>query len=64
MSEKYTELAKAVSSARAKAAAIGPQHALWDVIMDAEALMAGRQTLVQGSEDERAETLTRALNRP
>ncbi|CAM5769826.1 hypothetical protein [Bosea minatitlanensis] len=39
--ELLTEL---LPLARQRAAAIGPQHAWWDLISDAEALLAGRQT--------------------
>jgi hypothetical protein len=61
MSEKYTELAKAVSSARAKAAAVGPQYALWDAIMDAEALMNEEPTIVPGNDEKRVENLIKML---
>ena len=42
---------------RAKAQPVGPQHALWDVIFDAEALIAGRPTMLSGTPDEIFEKL-------
>lgn len=44
-------------AARRTAQMIGPQHAFWDVIMDAEALMDGRPTLLKGSPNEVAHKL-------
>ncbi|MBY0559840.1 hypothetical protein [Hyphomicrobium sp.] len=40
------ELRTATKCARAKASAVGPMHALWDVILDAEAILAGKQSLL------------------
>lgn len=31
---------------RGVAARVGPQHAFWDVIFDAEAMLEGKQTLL------------------
>ena len=31
---------------------VGPLHAAWDVIFDAEAWLEGKQTLVRGSHEE------------
>lgn len=42
---KIGDLTAAISSARGRASKVGPQHALWDVIADAEAVLAGKQTL-------------------
>lgn len=44
-------------AARRTAQIVGPQHAFWDVIMDAEALMDGRPTLLKGSPNEVAHKL-------
>lgn len=37
---------------RAIAEPVGPLHALWDVISDADALLAGRETILPGTPDE------------
>lgn len=39
------EIRALVVKARAIAAPVGPMHALWDVIFDAEALLDGRLTV-------------------
>ena len=35
-----------IKAARQQAAPVGPGHALWDLIFDAEALLVGGQTLL------------------
>lgn len=39
------KLRQKIKEWRAKAESSGPQHALWDTIFDAEALLVGRVTL-------------------
>lgn len=39
-----------IKAARRKARSVGPLHALWDVIADAEALLDGRKTLLPADE--------------
>jgi hypothetical protein len=40
------ELRTAIERARKKASAVGPQHALWDVILDAEAILRGQRSVI------------------
>jgi len=40
------ELKAFIKAARKRAAPVGPGHALWDLIFDAEALLVGGQTLL------------------
>lgn len=40
------ELSNLISRARARAEPVGPMHALWDMIGDAEALLEGKPTLL------------------
>jgi hypothetical protein len=40
------ELKAFIKAARQRAAPVGPGHALWDLIFDAEALLVGGQTLL------------------
>lgn len=42
-------LEKKILEWRIEAGAVGPMHALWDVISDAECLLAGKKTLLQGA---------------
>ena len=37
---------------REVAVRVGPQHSYWDCIADAEALLDGRHTILQGTPDE------------
>lgn len=58
------ELAKAISAARITAQRVGPMHSAWDDIFDAEAILAGKNTLnVWGSRDAAITALTRRLKR-
>lgn len=58
------ELQNAISNARKRASKVGALHADWDVIFDAEALIAGKETLHDWGERERAiQILTERLNR-
>lgn len=50
--QQRLDLQERVEQWRQRAAHVGPQHSLWDVIADAEALLAGRPTLMQGSKEE------------
>jgi hypothetical protein len=45
-------LRELVNKARAIAAPVGPQHALWDVISDAEAILQGQKPIVPRSDVE------------
>ncbi len=40
------DLRVSIAAARPRAQLIGPMHAHWDVIMDAESFLAGKRTLV------------------
>jgi len=40
------ELKAFIKAARQQAAPVGPGHALWDLIFDAEAMLVGGQTLL------------------
>ena len=40
------ELKAFIKAARQRAAPVGPLHALWDLIFDAEALLVGGKTLL------------------
>ena len=42
-----------IKAARQRAAPVGPLHALWDLIFDAEALLVGGQTLLSCEQIER-----------
>lgn len=44
--EQREKLRRKIKEWRAIAEPVGPQHALWDTIFDAEALLVGRVTLV------------------
>lgn len=60
---KIGALNAAILSARARASKVGPQHALWDVIADAEALLAGKCTLGDwGPRSSAFDRLTQALS--
>lgn len=60
-----TALRFAINAARRRAAVVGPQHALWDVIGDAEALLAGKPTIVDyGSREQAIRTLIEQLKPP
>lgn len=48
------ELRRLIAAARAAAVRIGPQHAAWDVIADAEALLAGKPTICSRADIEAA----------
>src|SRR5688572_22871030 len=57
-------LREAIRKARVRASAVGSQHALWDIISDAEALLGGRRTLLDYGEPGIAvRTLTEQLGR-
>lgn len=43
-SDLENELSLVVQAARSRCAHIGPMHSLWDVIFDAESLLAGKTT--------------------
>lgn len=56
------DLRKAIAAARSRASAVGSMHALWDTIADAEAILAGKPTLLDYGEDGAAiRHLTKAL---
>jgi hypothetical protein len=42
-----SEIAAAVAQLRSRAQAVGPLHADWDLIFDAEAILAGKPSLLQ-----------------
>jgi len=42
----HRQFVRAVEILRAVAQRTGPQHASWDVIFDAEAMLAGRETVM------------------
>jgi hypothetical protein len=42
----HRQFVRAIEIMRSVAARTGPQHAFWDVIFDAEALLEGRETLL------------------
>ena len=44
------ELRDAIMILRQRAQRVGPQHALWDVIFDAEALIEGKPTILPREE--------------
>lgn len=46
LSERHAKLREAVAKWRAVAQPIGPHHAYWDLIFDAEALLDGRKTIL------------------
>lgn len=43
----------AIKAAREVAQSVGPMHALWDTIFDAEAILAGRPSLLKRDDIER-----------
>lgn len=61
--EQYARIIDLLPAARRRASRIGPQHSLWEVISDAEALMSGRPTLLQGTQDEVANALIDMLQK-
>jgi len=57
------ELQAAITSARSRASKVGPMHSLWDVISDAEALLAGKPTMLDwGTRQAAVDKLIGALN--
>lgn len=55
-------LRDAIAKARARAGKAGPLHADWDLIADAEALLAGKPTLINwGSSEQAIKKLTALL---
>lgn len=46
LSKRCAKLREVVAEWRAVAEPIGPQHAYWDFIFDAEALLDGRKTVL------------------
>ena len=46
------EIKRAVESMRGRARRVGPQHALWDLIFDCEALLNGERTLLKRADIE------------
>ena len=44
------QLVRRVAEWRARAAPVGPQHSLWDLIFDAEAILAGRGSILSEAE--------------
>ena len=52
---------QAIPKARKIVGAVGPQHALWDVIGDAEAILAGKPTAIQGTRLDRPRAIAKAL---
>lgn len=51
----------ALPVARATARRVGSQHALWDSIADAEAILAGKPTLLQGTRLARLQAIALGL---
>lgn len=43
------QLEQKIAEWRKIAAPVGPMHSLWDVISDAESLLAGEPTIMRGS---------------
>jgi hypothetical protein len=46
----HRQFVRAVEIMRAIAARVGPQHAYWDLVFDAEAMLEGRETVLQRHE--------------
>ena len=42
----HRQFVRAVEIMRAIAARVGPQHAYWDLVFDAEAMLDGRETTI------------------
>ena len=42
----HRQFVRAVEIMRAIAARVGPQHAYWDLVFDAEAMLEGRKTIL------------------
>jgi hypothetical protein len=60
--EMLKALRAAVQRARPIAARVGPTHAAWDCILDAEALLAGKQTLLAGTPQDVASACLECMN--
>ena len=45
-SDQVRQVKRKVSEWRERASFAGPQHSLWDLIFDAEALLDGKQTIL------------------
>jgi hypothetical protein len=48
------EIQESINTMRTRAARVGPQHAFWEIIFEAEAMLKGEQTLLDRSEIEMA----------
>lgn len=62
--EQRQRLAELIPPSRAAAAEVGTMHSDWDAIFDAEALLAGGQTLLRGTPAEVADKVIAMLDRP